>query len=76
LDSKRCEFAAQQWRDKAIAFAQAVFDDKIVTTQNCFGPKNRKDYPHSLMEGSAGMICFLSDLLRDESERMFPGYEV
>jgi hypothetical protein len=34
---------------------------------------------HGLMEGTSGIICFLSDLLRDGDDGetvRFPGYEV
>ena len=34
------------------------------------------DHPYSLMEGAAGDIAFLSDLLGNEMETRCPGFEV
>jgi hypothetical protein len=33
-------------------------------------------YPFSLMEGISGQIAFVSDLLRDEDDTRFPGFEI
>ena len=34
------------------------------------------NYPLRMMEGVTGDICFLSDLLRNEDDVRFPGYEI
>jgi hypothetical protein len=34
------------------------------------------DHPFSLMEGISGDICFLCDLLGNEFDARFPGYEI
>ena len=46
------------------------FDDG---TRKCPG---LPDHPFSLMEGISGDICFMSDLLKDEVEMQFPGFEI
>ena len=60
-------------------FAQAMFDHKVQEEQKYYEndsrwTKGKVDYPFSLMEGSAGAICLLSDLLKGDVK--FPGFEI
>ena len=62
-------------------FAKALTDPKIQKLVSSHDDGWRiyegvPDHPFSLMEGLSGDICFLSDLLRDESEARFPAYEI
>jgi hypothetical protein len=66
----------------------AVIDvHKIPKNVNCEDHKETPDkllykcpsvlnYPLRMMEGVTGDICFLSDLLRNEEDMRFPGYEI
>ena len=70
------------WRDKCLEFVKALYDFKIQKEQsdfNNFGSRKvvgEPDYPWSLMEGLSGEICLLSDLLANENNMRFPGYEI
>jgi hypothetical protein len=72
---------ANLWRFRSYMFAKALCDTKIVKYERSCEcglkiTKGLPDYPFSLMDGLAGEICLLSDLLRDEDEVRFPGLEV
>jgi hypothetical protein len=69
------------WKNRAILLACASVDKEIVERfRNHDDPgriaKGIPDTPYSLMEGQAGQICLMCDLLRDDAEVMFPGYEI
>ena len=75
------EHEALKWRLRTYAFAQSLCDPQIqeYISQYDDGVRLKKgtpDEPFSLMDGISGPICFLSDLLRDENDLRFPGYEV
>ena len=62
-------------------FAKAIVDPKI--QNKCMKYKDGvtkvkgvPDHPFGLMEGLSGEICFLSDILRDENDVRFPGFEI
>jgi hypothetical protein len=63
---------SQKYRTRAFMFADALTDKQV---QGLCTKRKRKQ-PFGLMDGSAGDICFLSDLLRDENEVRMPGYEI
>ena len=72
---------AIKFRTRAYLFAQALFDPKLQLKTFNFddGTRLRKgvpDHPFSLMEGYSGVVCFLSDLLRNEAEMRLPGFEI
>ena len=80
-ESKRLAGIAEKFRLRAFSFALASTDKKVQQQCQAYEDPNRLnkgicDHPFSLMEGLAGDICFLSDLLRDENDVRFPGYEV
>ena len=67
-------------------FASKMYDKFIQARVSRFRSENRPGvekskmytdhHPFSLMEGIAGEVCFLSDLLHNPYEARFPGYEV
>ena len=80
-ETKRLAQIAEKFRLRAFSFALASTDRKIQRQCQEYEDPQRLnkgicDHPFSLMEGLAGDICFLSDLLRDENDVRFPGYEV
>jgi hypothetical protein len=79
-DQEKCEWKAnvlkeiaKTWELRTFIYAKAIFDPK---TQNQMPDKFKPVYPFSLMEGISGVISFLSDLLQNEDEVRFPGYEI
>ena len=69
------------WRTRAYLFANATFDEDVQSLcRNHKDPQRQKtgvpDSPNSLMEGEAGVITLLSDLLNDDDYVKFPGYEI
>jgi len=63
------------------AFGKAMFDQQVQEQCENYDCGMRKcvgvpDHPFSLMEGVGGDMCFLCDLLGDENQARFPGYEV
>ena len=66
---------AEKWRNRVFLLAKALFDPLIQAKfQPAYG--GRQYFPYSLMEGIAGDISFLSDILKDETSARFPGYEI
>jgi hypothetical protein len=74
------------WRTRSFLFAQALVDDEL---REEYLPKNETsenmnkykqdavpEHPFSLMEGVSGEICLLSDLLGNEDNARFPGFEI
>ena len=74
------------WRTRAFLFAQALVDEEL---REEYLPKNETEetmarykenaepeYPFSLMDGVCGEISLLSDLLGNEDEARFPGFEI
>ena len=53
-------------------FAFALSDSKIQNKQI----QEPTNHPYSLMEGLAGEVLFLSQILNDEEEARFPGFEI
>lgn len=71
----------EKWFDRAIIFANLSFDPKLIqiVKSRRLGRKVKgiPDEPYSLMEGSAGDICFYLDIIRENIEySRFPGYEI
>ena len=71
----------EMWRAMTYTFAKAMFDKQIQEQCENYDCDQRKnvgvaDHPFSLMEGVAGDLCFLSDLIGNEYDTRFPGYEV
>ena len=69
------------WRTRVYMFAHALFDPEVQNRVKYFHDGFRKvkgtpDYPYSLMEGVAGEVYFLSELLTEDDDMRFPGYEV
>ena len=70
--AKSC-YLAEKWKSKAFIFARAIchaeFQEKCQQYHD--GMRLRKgmpNYPFSLIEGVAGDVCFLSDILRDDMD--------
>jgi len=64
-----------------LIFAKAMYDQNIQEQCENYETPMRKqvgvpDHPFSLMEGICGDLCFLCDILGNEFDARFPGYEV
>ena len=68
------------WRTRVFMFAKAMCDPKIKAQQNDYNVDPQSTglpfYKYSLMEGITGQIYFLSELLRDDENLKFPGFEI
>lgn len=64
MKQKEFKKEALIWRTRAFIFAKTLVDSD--QTKEVLG----------LFEGAAGEICLLSDLLGDENEVRFPGFEI
>ena len=80
---------AMLWRARAFMFASAMFepqvqlhcDQCVIQDRHEAGPKYRikkgvPDHPYSLSDGISAQIAFISELLNNEKELRFPGYEI
>ena len=81
-DQRHYSEKAHKWHTRTWKFAAALYDDKVQVEPR-FNDEGRKhtqkrpDYPYSLMEGVTGEICFLSDMLLDEDDKVkFPCFEI
>jgi hypothetical protein len=65
------------WNTRALLFGQALCDYNILHTQEEWQKKHGKtDYPFSLMEGLAGEVTYLSDVLINMWDSCIPSFEV
>jgi hypothetical protein len=73
-----------QWRIRAFMFAKTLCDPYIRTQSEQYLEKKgvkrlttgKPDHPFSLMEGIAGEVCFLADMVTGEDWMRLPGYEI
>jgi hypothetical protein len=75
------ELTATVVKNRTYMFAKALFDFRVQKQCREFDDKNRlwsgmPDSIYSLMEGLTGTLAFESDLLRDEDDVRFPGFEI
>ena len=80
-DLKR-QFArnALKWRSRAFIFALSLCDERINNLIKNYNISRKylelNLHPYSLMEGHSGEVYLISDLLLDESQVAFPGFEI
>ena len=73
-----------QWRIRAFMFAKTLCDPYIrkQSEQYIISKKierlteGKPDHPYSLMEGIAGEVCFLADMITGEDSMRLPGFEI
>lgn len=77
---------AEMWKTRVFMFAKTLCDE-VVHEKQFFHELGEElqvktaedglpEYPYSLMEGLAGEIYFLCDILSPDLEVRFPGFEI